>query len=77
MTRGELLNMLERIARETHLTMNDAIRRNEHMYDKVSDNQPDVPQYLIDAILCHFINEVGVQQGLDYGLATHYLYDEK
>jgi len=76
MTRGELVNMLERIARETHLTMMDSVKRNRHM-NLVDENCPDVPQYIVDAILVSFINEVGTQQGLDYGLYTHYLYDEK
>ena len=73
MTRGELVNMLERIARETHLTMMDSVKRNSHM-NLVDENCPDIPQYIVDAILCQYINEVGAQQGLDLGLYTKDLY---
>ena len=76
MTKSELLKMLERIAKEIHFNINDSIKRSNHMND-VKYNEPDVPQHIIDAILCNFINEVGTQQGLDYGLVTHHLYDEK
>ena len=76
MTRGELLNMLERVARETHLTTMESVKRNSHM-SLVDENCPDVPQYIIDAILVSFINEVGTQQGLDLGLYTKDLYNER
>ncbi len=76
MTKGELMNMLERIARETHLDMNESIRRNNHM-NVVKENEPDVPQHIIDAILCQYINDVATQQGMDLGLYTHYLYKKE
>lgn len=73
MRKGKLLMMLERHINEYRLDANNSLRRNSHMNESVMESKEDVPQQVIDALLVDFVNYVGAQQGLDYGLYTKYL----
>ena len=73
-TKGDLLNYLTDRVIEYAPECKSSICRNTHM-NEVSDVYNDTPsQAYIDAILVDFINYVGVQQGLDWGLYTEQLY---
>jgi len=65
--------MLERYINEYRLGANNSLRRNSHMNESVMESKEDVPQQVMDALLVDFVNYVGVQQGLDYGLYTKHL----
>lgn len=76
MTKGELLKMLENCAKDYRKKCVDSIIRNKHMNDLSMDEETP-SQEMIDAILVDFINYVGLFQGLDYGLYTHYLKEDE
>jgi TusA-related sulfurtransferase len=73
MTRGELCQMLENVAKEYRVDCNDSIKRDKHMHNYKGRK---INQDIIDAILVGFINRVALWQGLDLGLYTHYLKDK-
>jgi hypothetical protein len=68
MTKLELLEYLERVAREYRLECRESLIRNAHMNDL--GGECEVDQKLADAILVDFINKVGTDQWVDYGLYT-------
>ncbi|MDO8668819.1 MAG: hypothetical protein Q7K65_00815 [Candidatus Buchananbacteria bacterium] len=77
MTRGELLKYLESVAGTYRADAINSVKRNSHMNDLstkdlswIEENQKRI-QRLIDAILVDFINAVGADQCLDYGLKTN------
>ena len=79
MTRGELLNLLEKEAKHYRLQALASIKRSKHMNDlsgkdlvQLKKNQ-QLTQRMIDALLVDFINAVGVSQCLDYCLYTKHL----
>jgi hypothetical protein len=74
MTKRELLEYLERTAKEYRLGCRESLIRNSHMNDL--GGECDVDQKLVDAILVDFINKVGVDQWVDYGLYTKDLRGE-
>jgi hypothetical protein len=75
MTKLELLNMLERGAKEYRLDANVSLNRSIHM----NDLKPmvNIPQKFIDALLVDFINFVGRYQGVDYALYTSDLIKDR
>lgn len=66
MTKLQLLEYLERVAKEYRLGCKESLIRNAHMNDL--GGECDADQKLVDAILVDFINKVGVDQWVDYGL---------
>ena len=79
MTKIELLNLLTEKAKECRREALLSIRRNRHMNDlsptdfaKLEKNR-QLTQKTIDAILVDFINGIGVDQGVDYGLRSKHL----
>lgn len=66
MTKIQLLEYLTRIAKKYRSGCSESIFRNNHMNE--IKEEVHVSQNLIDAILTDFINVVGVDQGVDYGL---------
>ena len=72
MKRGELLNYLTEMVVEYVPKCKDSIYRNTHMNEL--EVEEDVTQTYIDAILVDFVNYVGTNQNLDWGLYTYMLY---
>lgn len=68
MTKLQLLEYLERIAKEYRTECRDSLIRNSHMNDLKGECEVD--QKVVDAILVDFVNMIGVDQGVDYGLYT-------
>lgn len=68
MTKIQLLEYLTRLAKEYRRDANDSINRNQHMNNLKGKAQLD--QDSIDALLTDFINIIGVDQGVDYGIYT-------
>jgi hypothetical protein len=68
MTKLQLLEYLERIAKEYRTGCRDSLIRNSHMNDLKGECEVD--QKVVDAILVDFVNMIGVDQGVDYGLYT-------
>lgn len=75
MTKLQLLEYLERVAKEYRLGCKDSLVRNSHMNDL--EGECEVDQKLVDAILVDFINKVGVDQWVDYGLYTKDFIEER
>lgn len=75
MTKRELLEYLERTAKEYRLGCRESLIRNSHMNDL--GGECDVDQKVVDAILVDFINKVGVDQWVDYGLYTKDLREKR
>ena len=74
-TRGELLKYIERMAVEYAPKCGDSVLRNVHM----NELPKNMEKYLliqkeIDAILTDFVNYIGTDQGLDYGMYVKDLY---
>lgn len=74
MTKIELLNLLTEKAKEYRREALSSTKRNRHMNDlspadfaKLEKNR-QLTQRAIDALLVGFINGIGVDQGVDYGL---------
>lgn len=67
MTRGELCQMLEKVAISYRLDCKNSIVRSSHMNKY---NGEEIQQETIDAILVDFINKVALFQGIDLGLYT-------
>jgi len=68
MTRGEFLEALTTFAKTYRKGAKKSIFRNKHMNNL--NGKELVTQKIIDALLVDFINYVGVQQCVDYGLYT-------
>lgn len=75
MTKRELLEYLERTAKEYRLGCRESVIRNSHMNDL--GGECEVDQKVVDAILVDFINKVGADQWVDYGLYTKDLREER
>ena len=82
MTSGELMRMLTKIAEEQRENCIESIFvRNKHM-NSLGDIdhmllRQDILQEIVDAVLVDFINKVGGFQGLDWGLYTKDLNQQK
>lgn len=68
MTKIQLLEYLTRIAKEYRLDCADSVSRNCHMNESLG--KCGVDQKILDAILVDFINYIGIDQHVDYGLYT-------
>jgi len=55
----------------------DSIVRNNHMNNIGYESSLQVTDNEIEAILADFINYIGIDQGLDWGLYTHYLHEKE
>jgi len=66
MTKIQLLEYLTRIAKEYRLDCASSVSRNRHMNE--TKDECEVDQKTVDAILVDFINYIGVDQHVDYGL---------
>lgn len=73
MNKIELLNLLTKYAKEYRKDAQSSVIRNLHM----NEMQPAevIQQNSIDAVLVDFINYIGTQQCVDYGLYTMDLQD--
>lgn len=65
-TRGELLSFLDKMGKEYRLDCEKSINRNNHMNEL--EKHVELNQDIIDAILVDFINFIGINQNVDYGL---------
>jgi hypothetical protein len=74
MTKIELLSYLTAIVREYRKNCNKSINVNKHMNEL--NGKAKIKQKVIDAILVDFINYVGINQGVDYGLYTNDIKDK-
>lgn len=69
LSKGELMKIVSNAAiRYKASGIKESLRRNKHMHDAVVDS--DYRESLADAILVDFINYLGMEQGLDYGMYT-------
>lgn len=68
-TKKDLLTYLERCAKDYAPLCKQSVTRNCHNFMKLSR------QKQIDAILVDFVNFIGSDQGLDWGLKTDHLLD--
>lgn len=66
MNRADLLNMLTNYAKRYRNHANESIQRNKHMNDIELDEV--IQQRIIDTVLTDFINEIAMNQGVDYAL---------
>jgi hypothetical protein len=66
MTKIQLLEYLEKMAREYRKDCVNSINRNQHMNEL--GGKFDLKQNTIDAILVDFINKIGIHQGVDYAM---------
>ncbi|MDO8571687.1 MAG: hypothetical protein Q7R79_03330, partial [bacterium] len=82
MTRGELLNFLTEESKKYRQTALSSLERNGHMNDLSKEDisklntDGQLIQRVVDALLVDFINFVGVNQCVDYGLYTKDLSEE-
>ena len=81
MTRGEMLNLLTKEAKEYHRKALSFIKRNKRMnnlsladFAKLKKNKK-LMQKVVDAVIVDFINSIGINQGIDYALYTKHLYE--
>lgn len=79
-TKGELLSYLAKEAKEYHEKALASIEWQKHMnnlsrkdFNKLKKN-PKLTQRVVDALLVDFINRIGIDQGVDYGLYVKHLY---
>lgn len=70
MTKGELLSMItESAKRYVKAGAMKAIKRDKHMHNYTTERGGyDNNRALIEATLVSFINFIGIEQGLDFGL---------
>ena len=66
----DLIQLIERNAREYRLDTNASLRRNKHMNNEVMKGRENLPQDIIDALLVDFVNYAACLQGIDYALYT-------
>jgi len=64
----ELLEALNKFAKTYAPQAIDSIKRNSHM-NNITQDEP-ISNKVTDAILVDFINYIGMQHGIDYGLYT-------
>ena len=77
-TRGEMLDYITKCAKDYRLECKDSIIRNSHMNDlDKSDDISYIKQECIDAILVDFVNYIGAEQCLDWGLYTKDLIEKE
>ena len=76
-TKGDLLKYIERMVIEYAPKCNDSIKRNNHMNKLGESGMLGISQDHIDAVLVDFVNYIGTNQGLDWGLYTKDLYGER
>ncbi len=67
MTRIELMEMLTECAKLYAPGAVASVKRNRHMNDCVDE---DISVVVAEALVVDFVNFVGYQQGLDWGLYT-------
>jgi len=75
MTKRELMDMLENIAKDYVKTAKISLERNSHMHQATIFDILYLKQNQIDAIIADFINVVGTFQGLDEGFYVKNLYE--
>jgi hypothetical protein len=73
-TRGEMLDYITGCAKDYRLECKESIIRNSHM-NELDESDFDIDQKYIDAILVDFVNYIGAEQCLDWGLYTKDLKD--
>ena len=81
MSRGEMLNLLTKEAKEYHRKALPFIKWNKRMnnlsladFAKLKKNKK-LMQKVVDAVIVDFINSIGINQGIDYALYTKHLYE--
>lgn len=82
MTKKELLNHLEKEAKNYHMEAVESVVRNRHMNNlglndlkRIRDNKTVFDRFS-DAVIVDFINKIAMIQGLDLGLCTKHLKDD-
>lgn len=68
MTNGDLLNLLTQHVKNYRKDAKKSLFRNNHMNDLTKGDK--IPQKVIDALLVDFVNYVGMQHCVDWGLYT-------
>lgn len=68
MTNGDLLNLITTHAKNYRKDAAKSVLRNNHMNDIAKSDK--IPQKVIDALLVDFVNFVGMQHCMDWGLYT-------
>ena len=76
MDRGELLKYVDRMAVEYAPKCSESVLRNTHM-NELPNKKYLLIQKEIDAILVDFVNYIGADQNLDYGMYTKDLHGER
>jgi hypothetical protein len=74
MTKIELMNIIEKIAKDYYQDAPESILRNKHMNNLKGNEKID--KNIIDAVIVDFINFIGSWQGLDYGMYVKDLYEK-
>lgn len=74
--RGEFLKMMKLMADKYREDAKKSLSRNTHMNDLTKTDIVKLNKRQIDAILVDFINYIGVNWGVDYGLHTYHLGEE-
>jgi hypothetical protein len=69
MTKGELIEMLAKFAKEYAPDALASVRRNTHM-NNLRNTTDEVTQDVADALIVDFINFIGRKQGIDVGMYT-------
>lgn len=68
MKAGEILESLKLYADKYSEDAKNSLVRNNHM-NEINNNE-EIEQRIIDAVLVDFINYIGVMHGIDYALYT-------
>lgn len=77
MKKIDLLKLVEGNIREYRQNANKSLRINGHMNNQVMDGRENIPQEVVDALLVDFLNYLGADQGVDYGMYTCHLKEDK
>jgi len=72
-TKGDLLKYLDDRASEYCRISKASLARSIHMNNLKKSEVAKIHQDVIEAIIVDFVNFIGSQQGLDYGLYTKHL----
>lgn len=77
-TRSDLMIYLTRMAEEYSPKCKESVKRNNHM-NLVIEEDVDISlgdNNIVEAVLVDFVNYIGSNQGLDWGLYTGHLHEE-
>ena len=78
-TKSDLMIYLTRMAMEYSPKCKESVKQNQHM-NLVIEEDVDIAlgdDNIVEAVLVDFVNYIGNNQGLDWGLYTKHLHEEK